>query len=144
MIFKVMSGGLAALLISSPAEPSAVQDHGIVERQFEMMSTLPQVGQTLFDRRFELGSGEKASFTVELPAGPLLVVGFCDENCTDLDLEATAPDGEEIDADRALDDTPQLGFAVTTGLTAVVTVSMAGCYAESCAAGFRIARYVAE
>ena len=52
--------------------------------------------------------------------------------------------GGTLDADRALDDTPQLGFAVTTGLTAVVTVSMAGCYAESCAAGFRIARYVAE
>jgi len=144
MIFKALAGGLAALLISSSAEPSPDQDPEIIERQFEMLSSLPEVGETFFDRRFQLRSGEKASFTAELPLGPLVVVGFCDEGCTDLDLEATTPEGESIDADFTLDDTPQLGFMVTADLTAVVTVSMASCDAEPCAAGVRIARRVTQ
>ena len=143
MIFKAFAGSLAAILISSPAA-SSVQDPGIVERQFELMSTYPQVGPTLFDRRFELGAGETVSFNVDLPAGPYLIVGVCDEGCRDLDLKATTTDGETIDEDFDLDDTPQLGVEVTTGLTAVVTVSMAECDAQRCAAGLRVARYVAE
>jgi hypothetical protein len=50
-----------------------------------------------------------------------------DESCTDLDIVVTDVDGDELESDVELDDTPMVIFEAREATTVTVTVSMATC-----------------
>jgi hypothetical protein len=66
------------------------------------------------------------------------IVGVCDADCSDLDLQLTDENGGVIDTDTADDDQPVVG--VTPAWTGVfyVTVSMASCTSSPCYYGLGI------
>jgi hypothetical protein len=86
-----------------------------------------------------LPQGEDEEFEVDLEAGAqYFVVGVCDGGCSDLDLVLTR-DGNEVQADRELDDVPMLAVQNQSG-TFVLSVQMATCSSSECHYGVRIFR----
>lgn len=86
-----------------------------------------------------LPQGEDEEFEVDLEAGTqYMVVGVCDGGCSDLDLVLTRG-GEEVQADRQLDDVPMLAINDQSG-TFVLSVQMANCSSSECHYGVRIFR----
>jgi hypothetical protein len=84
-----------------------------------------------------LSEGESEEVELELTAGSFLIIGVCDEDCTDLDLVLTA-DGDEIASDLEPDDTPALVVEVEEGGTLTLTVQMAACSSGPCRFGIGI------
>jgi hypothetical protein len=84
-----------------------------------------------------LNEGESEEVELELTAGSFLIIGVCDEDCTDLDLVLTA-DGDEIASDLESDDTPVLVVEVEEGGTLTLTVQMATCSSGPCRFGIGI------
>lgn len=78
---------------------------------------------------------------VRLEAGvDYLIEGFCDEDCTDIDLTLNGPDGETVTADVELDDVPELRFTAAGTGTHFLGVSMADCSASQCFYAVRVLR----
>jgi len=60
-------------------------------------------------RTGSLDAGEHESQTLSLQSGNrYMMVGVCDNDCSDLDLRLYDPSGDEIDVDVELDDKPVL------------------------------------
>jgi hypothetical protein len=64
----------------------------------------------------------------------------CDGGCSDLDLVLSDDDGDEMEADRELDDVPMLAIENTSNVEAVLTVQMATCSTAQCHYGVRVFR----
>ncbi len=60
------------------------------------------------------------------------IVGFCDEDCDDLDLTVFNSGDRQIDTDVAVDPTPQVEVSVRNRGLYRVNVSMPGCSASGC------------
>lgn len=56
----------------------------------------------------------------------------CDNDCSDVDLVVLDPDGQEMAADRAGDDSPTLRFRAEASGAHTIRVSMASCSVEPC------------
>lgn len=84
-----------------------------------------------------LNEGENEELELELTAGSYLIIGVCDADCTDLDLQLTA-DGEEIVSDFEADDTPVLEVDVEEGGVLTLRVDMATCSSGPCSYGIGI------
>jgi hypothetical protein len=86
-----------------------------------------------------LYDGRNTVLDLRLRAGTTyLIVGACDVDCSDLDLELFDENWNEVDVDRGLDDKPMV--TVTPARTAVfhVRTMMAECGASPCAIGFGV------
>lgn len=91
------------------------------------------------ERRF-LGS-RKASNTYRLEAGQAyLIVGACDADCSDLDLQAFDSTGTSVALDRAIDDHPVLRITPISSDDFRIDVWWAECRATPCYAGVRVLR----
>jgi hypothetical protein len=78
------------------------------------------------------------SWTVQLQGGyTYKIIGFCDQDCDDVDLEATL-DGKDVDSDLLTDDYPILDFVAATTGRYTIKVTMASCKANPCFWGFGI------
>lgn len=84
-----------------------------------------------------MAAGAEAGLVVALPAGEYAVVGQCDDDCTDLDVEADRLDGTALGADREPDSAPVVLFALTEVTKVVLTLGMVDCATTRCYAGFR-------
>lgn len=127
----------AAALFAAPAEAQP----GIVTTQLDSAVVLMRnEGFTPADDPVTgtLPQGEDEEFELELEAGTsYFVVGVCDGGCSDLDLVLTDASGEEVDADRELDDVPMLALQGHSG-TFVLSVQMATCSSSRCHYGVRV------
>lgn len=136
-MFKI-AFSIAALLTAEPAP--AAQDGAV--RQLLAAADQLFVGRasnTGIEGFGDLKDGEDATFTLALrPGGQYFVVGVCDQDCSDLDLEARNSAGVELDSDYEVDDAPVLSF--TAGRTGEVAldVLMSDCSAEPCRYGYRV------
>ena len=75
-----------------------------------------------------LGEGEDEEFEMELEAGESYIfVGVCDENCSDLDIAVYDENGDEIDSDVEMDDTPMVAIEADEDMTVTIKVTMATC-----------------
>ncbi|MFT4911620.1 MAG: hypothetical protein ACI9YM_000190 [Brevundimonas sp.] len=91
------------------------------------------------ERRFT--GSHKASNTYRLEAGEsYLIVGACDADCTDLDLQAFDSSGASVAIDRAIDDHPVLRITPITTDDFRVDVWWVSCRAPPCYAGVRALR----
>lgn len=95
--------------------PSAAQAQNS-RWEVQVRDQLKRAGSVLSDKGFEMthevrtGSlRDDASeyVTLELDAGKsYAVVGVCDEDCTDVDLQLFNADGQQVDSDMLTDDVP--------------------------------------
>jgi hypothetical protein len=78
------------------------------------------------------------SWTVQLQGGfTYKVVGFCDQDCDDVDLEVYLDD-KSIDSDLLVDDYPILDFTASSTGRYTIKVTMASCKANPCFWGIGI------
>ncbi|WP_420128392.1 hypothetical protein [Longimicrobium sp.] len=130
---------IAAALLSTPAQAQP----GIVTTQLD--SAVVLMGGNNFVPADEavlgtLGEGEDEEFELDLEAGnQYFVVGVCDGGCSDMDLVLTNSSGQEVEADREMDDVPMLAIEGQSG-SFVLSVQMATCSSDECHYGVRVFR----
>jgi hypothetical protein len=130
---------VAAALLSTPAQAQP----GIVTTQLDSAVVL-MGGQGFVPAdeavRGTLAEGDDEEFELELESGTqYFVVGVCDGGCSDLDLVLTDGDGDEVEADREMDDVPMLAIEGQSG-NFVLSVQMATCSSSECHYGIRVFR----
>lgn len=67
--------------------------------------------------------------------GQYLMIGVCDNDCSDVDLRLMGPDGSEVASDVEADDTPVLQFTSGASGAHRARVIMASCDRNPCAYG---------
>lgn len=130
--------GLALLFLVSPA---SAQDRYVEQVQ----GYLDLSQETILNEGFTyegessgwMPAGADAGLVVVLPPGDYLVVGQCDDDCTDLDLEVDPLDGASLGSDLEPDSSPVVAFSLTEATKVIVTLSMIDCSTRRCYAGFR-------
>lgn len=122
--------------------PSLVAQESVVVDQLERAT------RELADRGYNqvrpwrfgaFGAGMSDEFTSEFASDTYVVVGFCDNGCTDLDLSLKTIFGELLTEDVAPDDRPILGFQIEAGLY-WLEVTMAQCDPSPCHWGVGVYR----
>ncbi len=130
----------AALLVATTAEAQA----NIVRTQLDSAVVLMRgQGFVPLDDAVTgtLATGADEEFEIDLEAGvTYMVVGVCDGGCSDLDLVLSDDDGDEMEADREMDDVPMLAIENTRNVEAVLKVQMATCSTAQCHYGVRVFR----
>lgn len=82
--------------------------------------------------------GTEGGTLIRLPAGRYVVLGACDDDCSDLDLAVSRVDDRaELGADRAVDSFPVVEFSLDEARTVLLGVSMPDCDTPRCFAGYR-------
>jgi hypothetical protein len=66
------------------------------------------------------------------------IVGVCDQDCTDVDLQIFGPDGSKLDEDLELDDTPVLEFVAPVTGQYRLRVMMPSCNQNPCYWGAQV------
>lgn len=82
-------------------------------------------GETTADHSFNLQAGKS-----------YVAVGYCDENCSDVDFAVYAPDGTNLGSDTEADDNPVVLFQAPVSGQYKATVLMAVC-SSNCNYGVR-------
>ncbi len=90
-------------------------------------------------RTGSLDAGEEESQSLSLQSGNhYMMVAVCDNDCTDIDLRLYGPNGDQIDVDVELDDTPIVDVAPGRSGTYRLEVVMVTCSTEPCFYGVGI------
>lgn len=138
MRFLALAAAAALLSVPAHAQPEVVSnqmrqaDSIMAEQNFSPVDEIV---------RGTLAQGADAEFEVDLERGSdYIMVGFCDNGCTDLDLVLSDGDGDEVSSDLELDDKPVVAVEGTSGGTYVLEVKMATCGRDECHYGFRVFR----
>jgi hypothetical protein len=133
---------LAAALPSTAAAQAGAEGSGeepltrLLDWMFQQRSSSPGAVELYRAiRPLAPGASERLPFSGGEPGQVLIVDGFCDEACTDMDIVLYGEDGAEVGADRADDDVPIV--EVPAG-TYEVEVSMIDCAAPECLYGVLI------
>ena len=83
-----------------------------------------------------LREGSDSRFSVSLQSGvEYRIIGYCDEDCDDLDLTLYDSDGDMIEEDVLADAAPLLSFTANTSGRFEVEVAMVDCSLEPCGFG---------
>jgi hypothetical protein len=127
--------------------PSAAQAQNS-RWEVQVRDQLKRAGSFLSDKGFEMthevrtGSlRDDASeyVTLELDAGKsYAVVGVCDEDCTDVDLQLFSPEGQQVDSDMLTDDVPIVDAQPTLTARYRVKIVMATCSTSPCFYGLGV------
>lgn len=105
----------------------ALNERGLVRSHTQTVDRLPRDGRD--------------SFTLRLQAyKTYYFVGFCDEDCSDLDLVLYAPSGLQLRSDTERDDTPFIEYRPTSSGTYRVQAHMYACSTEPCYYGIGVYR----
>lgn len=140
MLRKVVRAGSVLLLVSAVTAAGASQTRWEEQVEDQLDAVLARIGSD-FDAVSEiligeLEPGDTDGFEVDLVRGvEYLIVGVCDADCSDIDLAVYDEDDDLVDADTESDDAPVIQFEAYANTTVWVEVSMAGCYADTCAHG---------
>ena len=80
-----------------------------------------------------LDAGDEETHSVSLQAGNrYMMVGACDNDCSDLDLRLYDPNDNQVDVDIELDDTPVVEVSPSRSGTYRVEAVMVSCSTEPC------------
>ena len=81
----------------------------------------------------DLGSGNRTNLELTLSKGvPYIIVGVCDEDCADLDLELLDSNGNLVDSDTESDDTPMVSVNPRWTDRFILRVLMPSCSNSPC------------
>ncbi len=125
--------------VPTPSASGEDQWESVVRSQFRSVaSELESRGFSMSHEVFmgRLDDDENESLNIPLDGGnEYVLLGRCDQDCTDLDLTIFDADGNEVDTDLDVDDRPQLQLTVRRDARYRVRVSMATCSANPCRYG---------
>lgn len=141
---------IALVALAVWATPAAAQDYrDIVVQQMdavtaELRGQGYQADPASHDQEFVVGlleEGGLVGLEVKLQSGRhYAIVGFCDQDCGDLDLALATTDGELLFQDEAEDDYPVLEFVAPRGERFVVITRMYGCATDACGFAYQVFR----
>ncbi|VXC99601.1 conserved exported hypothetical protein [Sphingomonas sp. AX6] len=114
--------------------------------QSDTVSTLLETANDLFGaqgfkptgwrERGSIADDAEARHSIQLTAGTqYAMLGVCDDDCEDLDLEILDPTGRSVAEDEAADDSPIVNFETESAGRYQVVARMADCDAAPCAYG---------
>ena len=135
--FRRLASLHALLLLTVSLQPTLVAAQTPGQKIQEFVATAS--GYTLRPNPEEgsLQAGRQMAFPAELlVGGDYMVVGFCDDDCTDLDLAVLDPFGEEVESDYLPDSQPVLMVRPEVRGMYQIRVDMVSCAAEPC--GFAV------
>lgn len=122
----------AALAFAAPAHAQP----GIVQMQLDSAAVMFRSEGLTRQDDYATGSldqGESEEFELSLDGGKqYVIVGFCDGDCSDMDLELTTSGGDAVDSDFAEDDYPVVMVEPSRSATYNLRVVIAACSAEPC------------
>jgi hypothetical protein len=139
---KLRLTALAALAAALFAAPAHAQPQIITTQLDSAVVLMRAQGFAPVDNPVTgtLAQGADEEFEIDLESGSnYFVVGVCDGGCSDLDLVLTNGSGDEVEADRELDDVPMLAIEGQRG-SFVLSVQMATCSSAECHYGVRVFR----
>src|SRR5687768_16329712 len=134
----------ATVLLAVPAQAQPESDEWMqrVHAQLqEATTTVASEGYQPLGQTFtgDLNAGASQEHLLQLPAGAaLLIVGVCDQDCTDLDLWLYSPTGQLLDSDIAVDAVPVVQLDSPTPGMYKVKVDMSTCSSAPCRYGIAI------
>lgn len=150
MARKSALGLATSLLVLGTAGPAAAQGYRdvLVEQMNDMEARLVELGYRADPRAHHddmvagvLDEGGAVGLEVLLEAGAeYAIVGFCDQDCGDLDLALDTTGGEPLFEDTQPDDYPVLEFVAPQGGRFLVLVRMYECSVEPCGFAYRVFR----
>ncbi|HUF89901.1 MAG TPA: hypothetical protein VMR66_07960 [Gemmatimonadota bacterium] len=137
------------LLAAAPAARSQGSHRGILEDQLAAVgNTVAQQGWRPDARAFRtdlivgfLFDDEEIGLEIDLEFGvEYMIVGVCDQDCSDLDLMLGDVEGNELFTDALDDDAPILTFTAPARGSHILWVSMYECLVEPCSFGYKVYR----
>lgn len=137
------------LLAAAPAARSQGTYRGILEEQLAAVgNTVTQQGWRPDARAFRtdlivgfLFDDDEIGLEIDLDFGvEYMIVGVCDQDCSDLDLMLGDVEGNELFTDALDDDAPILTFTAPAGGSHILWVSMYECSLEPCSFGYKVYR----
>ena len=131
LIRKVVLGALLAFSLTIATESVHAQDLVEMVNQFAEAAS----GFTLFGdiETGALQAGRQLTYPIRLDRGQdYMVVGFCDSDCTDLDLVLLDLNGNELESDFLVDAQPVLIHTPDQTAQFEIRVDMVSCSIEPC------------
>lgn len=132
-----------ALAASAFATAAAAQNSAVGSAAEYVVSALQEATDNLNDRNWiirqgfigHVDAGSAFSHTIRTDrAQRFLVKGFCDRDCSDMDLELVTTGGQVVIADTEVDDTPELRFTASQvgNKNVAIRVKMYDCSTNVC------------
>jgi hypothetical protein len=131
--------GLAALLVPAVAVAQNPYADQVMQYLDGMYDTSFGPAYTLEGESYGwMIAGAEGASAVRLPAGSYVVIGACDDDCSDIDLYARRIDSDAmLDSDEELDSFPVLEFSLAEESEVMIAMSMPGCSTARCYSGYR-------
>lgn len=130
----IMSG-FASAQEASEAEMSDAQILALERQIADLVDMAEDEGAAPYESMGGLlSSGDTGTMEVALEEGrDYILVGICDDNCSDIDFMVFDPDGEVIDGDVESDDLPVVSVYAEVDGVFTIEVDMADCAEDPCA-----------
>lgn len=138
-----LSAGLAfvAVLLALPAAAAAQNAYADQVQGYldEFEARVLDQGYTLEGEAVGwMMDGAEGGTIVDLPAGSYVVLGACDDDCSDIDLAvARVDDQADLGADREMDSFPIVEFTLAERGSVLIGITMPECDTARCYAGYR-------
>lgn len=126
----------AALGVAGAAAAQNAVGRALVESLFGQFEAQQGLSPTAANYG-QLAAGRSQSFNFNLAAGPAVIIGLCDENCSDVDLIVRDASGREVGSDVLEDDAPVVILESAAAGRYAVEVQMPGC-TSNCNWGVRL------
>lgn len=125
-------------LLALGAAPATARAQSVIDQMTaaatEMMANAGMTRRSQHDG--SLAQGSTTDLSINIAAGSqVLIAGFCDEDCSDLDMRVSQ-NGTMLGEDILDDDAPMVTLSNWTGGTVTVRVEMPACSVAPCA--FRV------
>lgn len=135
----------AIAAVASLAAGAAVAQSGealinqLLEKADEIVNTQRKASVETTVRNALPNRTQKAD-TVRLRGGDYVIVGVCDQDCTDFDLVVRDTGGSEIGSDRLDDDFPTVSLNGLAAGSYQIQSEMPGCGSDPCLTAVRVYR----
>ena len=133
-LHAIAMAACAAVLVAAPAHAQSWGE--VVTAQLDAVTEAlggDDITPTRRPLTGGLDAGETEDVTVSFSGrGTFLLVGVCDQDCSDLDLELYDPSGRLLDSDVADDDVPVLAVEISRPGNYRLRVKMITCSVEPC------------
>ncbi|RZJ03746.1 MAG: hypothetical protein EON89_10480 [Brevundimonas sp.] len=134
----------AALVAGATGAVAQVGEELIAQqlaRAVEAFANNGMQGVLQLNGRMSLAEGGTGATSIRLDtAGSYVVLGVCDEDCSNFDLTVRSEDGSEMGSDVLDDDAPVVAFDAEAGALYEITGSMVACQRAPCLAGVAVYR----
>lgn len=135
---RLVAVATASLLIGSAAFAQDQWEEQVQAQLVNYSESLSEQGYTLTDvtTEYELNDGDSDDFWIELSGGVEYgILGVCDNDCSDVDLEIFDSESNSMDSDYEVDDYPVLTLIPKKTRRFRIHVYMADCNIEPCSWG---------